>query len=623
MKMSFTGKNMLFIVYMGVFLLLLLISSLIQVSYFVEIKSLGNRMWLRDRIIPPARSASIAIVTIDKYSTRALGERWPWKRDRHTALIQTLASRARENKGPRVIAFDLKFPPRDDAGDEAFSAIIKEFRKVVVALGADPEEMTEKLVLVPLASSLKKAGPYTGNIVITSEPDERVYCLPLFRYMEDPVTGEMLMVELFERTIAELFTGSTIEIRQNYFLLGGHKIPLYITAQHRKLAHLRRCEFLISYRGSPEQTFPSYHFSDVVQGKIPAEVFDDKAVLVINTLDPNDRFKTTVGNYIFGGYLHAYGLRTLIEQDAITPCIDLYILLYLPLALAAVIILLKVRKRSRAFYMIVLFLAVYVAFCYGLFIFFSLWIPIVIPVTGVFIFSACYLFLEYHFMKQTLRALLPSSFADRLDPFSADFKAGGKPILATVLFADIRGYTNLSETLSSEEVFNMLVEYHTAVKGPLQENGGEIFDFQGDAYMVVFGADGKTTDHARKAVTAALGICRAVEELKKKWTQQGRKDFDVGIGICTGEVTLGYIGHTGGGERKLQPAAIGDTTNVAARVQGKSAELKTPVLMTESTQMALEGNPPTIALTPVELKGKSKKLLIYTVDWDKVGPLPH
>lgn len=177
----------------------------------------------------------------------------------------------------------------------------------------------------------------------------------------------------------------------------------------------------------------------------------------------------------------------------------------------------------------------------------------------------------------------------------------------------IRGYTNLSESLTSMEVMNMLNEYHLMVKKPIHDNGGEIFDFQGDAYMVVFGADEKHRDHAERAVRTAIEIESLVAKLKNKWQSEGKHCFDIGIGIATGEVALGYVGH----DKKLQAAAIGDTTNVAARLQGKSTELKATILMTETTMTELKNNFRTILLAEVELKGKKDKLNVYTVSNQK------
>ncbi len=285
------------------------------------------------------------------------------------------------------------------------------------------------------------------------------------------------------------------------------------------------------------------------------------------------------------------------------------------LTLLVLTVLNKVKNRLYAILCILLLSALYLSITILAFTNSSLWLPVVFPLVGVFFVTLGYIIIERYAFKKTLGALLPGSFLDRLDVIHNEPRLGGTSVHATVLFADIRGYTNLSETLSSVEVMNMLNDYHMQVKKPIADNGGETFDFQGDAYMVVFGANQKDRDHAAKAVKTAIAIVKVAEEIKKRREEEGVHSFDVGVGICTGEVALGYLGEG----MKLSPAAIGDTTNVAARLQGKSSEFQTPVLMTESTALEIGDAFPLRQLPEVELKGKKEKLLVFTIDWKKLG----
>ncbi|MDQ7825559.1 MAG: adenylate/guanylate cyclase domain-containing protein [Candidatus Eremiobacteraeota bacterium] len=623
MKMRLSGKSLLLPIYAAIFLFILCTHNH-PYFHFIEFRSLGTRMRARDLLIPPVKSKDIVVVNINGETIEKFKDEWPWpldiRRERFTRLIETLNNE--EGGRPKAITFDFIFGATSQKCDEDLRKAIERSKNIIFSVGYDPEKSRDgSVVFSPLSHILRKADPPLGSIIMPSIPDERIVTLPVFvkgRHAHNPTDTDM--VYLLEVIAAKIFMGTEdLSISKDTLWIGSLKIPVFVAGQSNDwFAHKKHYEFVVSYRGVFDEIFPVYSLYDVLSENVPRGAFKDKAVLIINSVDTNDQYKNTMGTYIPGGFIHAYVLKTLIEQDVIYPYLDFYHTIYFILSLLTALILYKLKNRTKAYWCVALLAAAYGVFTFAALIWLSWWLPLVFPLTGLFLLIIGYAAIENYLTKRTLSALLPSSFMDRLDPLHTDFEAGGKPIWATVMFADIRGYTNLSESLSSEEVFSMLVEYHTLVKKPLYENGGEIFDFQGDAYMVVFGADGKEKHHARKAVLASLGICEAIESLKRKFMEEKQKSFDVGIGLCTGEVTLGYIGHKDGHDRKLQPAAIGDTTNVAARMQGKSSELGSPILMTETTMKELEGDPPTKHLAAVEVKGKSLKLNVYTVDWEKL-----
>lgn len=593
-----------------------------------DTKFLGFRMKIRDRIFPQTKSRDIVLVVIDEESTHALG-RFPWPRNIYAKLINALSD---EKKGisSKAVAFDVMFAGRE-AHDSEFAEAIRKAGNVVLSVGYDPSEKSGgKVIFRPLSPVIMAVNPKCGSIVSNADIDKKITALPVtvggvFADKKDVPTSlnalEISTLIVYQRTERHMRAEDDIQpvLTKDALTAGKTAIPLYQGARPGDRTFLRNPHFLINYRGSAKDSFQSYSFRDICEGKVTPEAFRDKIVIVINSIDPNDTFYSTKGELIFGGEMHAFAMRTILDRDFITLSprwVDL--LIYLFISLSTLLIFWKIKNRRIAFLLCMGIAFLFSLTCILLYCLKSIWLPYSIPVAGSVFFAVFYIYLENLAFGKTLRALLPRSFINRLDAVDGKPEAGGEARQVTVLFADIRGYTSLSEKLTSKEVLDMLNEYHSLVKKPIHENGGEIFDFQGDAYMVVFGADPSHKDHAIRAVKAAIGIARLVEELKKKWTGEGKSAFEIGIGVCTGEVALGFVGHESGDDKRLQPAAIGDTTNVSARLQGKSSEFKTPILMTDTTMRELYSSIPTVELVPVELKGKSEKLLIHTVDWEQL-----
>jgi adenylate cyclase len=621
MKFKWSGRWLFTLIYAIIAFIVFELIHIIPFSLTLETGLLGARMNLRDHLFPPEKNKDLVMVTIDNHSREAYG-RLPWGRDRYVRLIERLMGAEQKGEKPLVIAFDIIFSGEDRAQDGAFAEALKNYRNVVLAVGYDPSETSRRgIVFTSLPPVLRDAAPACGSIIMPDTLDRRIAALPVFvkgAYSHDRNVTEVLSG--FETKIVEIAQGThDMQIQERFYRIGDLSIPV-VRSGKRTMAIGNGAPgnfadypyFWVNYRGDPKRQFPRYSFCDVSEGKVAGELLKDKVVLVISTIDPNDSCNSTRGELLPGGIMHAFALQTLLSRDFIhvsPPAADGLIFLLI-LSLCVIITSMTTGSRTRGFLIILLCFAFYVVINLYLFITRSLWLPLVSTASGVLTFIALFALMEHYSAKKILGSLLPASYVRKLDLFLDKPEAGGRKAWATVLFADIRGYTNLSESLSPVEVLNMLNEYHGLVKKPLQEHGGEIFDFQGDAYMVVFGADEKIKDHASKAVKAAMGICRLVKELRDRWVNEGKPPFDVGIGICTGPLALGYVGH----DMKLQPAAIGDTTNVAARLQGKSAELGAPVLMTETTRKELDDSILTRQLATVELKGKKEKVTVYTVD---------
>lgn len=186
---------------------------------------------------------------------------------------------------------------------------------------------------------------------------------------------------------------------------------------------------------------------------------------------------------------------------------------------------------------------------------------------------------------------------------------GGKKAVVTVLFSDIRGFTSMSENMSAQQVSEILNEYFTEMEPIITKYNGIINKFIGDAVMAIFGEPIQDKDHAANAVKCGYEMLLRVKELQKKWAEEGKPKIDIGIGINTGEVFVGNIGSV----NRMEYTVIGDTVNLASRLESYNKIYKTKMLISSSTYEATKSFLDVIKISDVEIRGKSHKMDIYEV----------
>jgi adenylate cyclase len=173
---------------------------------------------------------------------------------------------------------------------------------------------------------------------------------------------------------------------------------------------------------------------------------------------------------------------------------------------------------------------------------------------------------------------------------------GGEVFRITVLFADIRNFTTISEKLSPRQVVEMLNHYLHCACNAIQTQGGTVDKFIGDAVMAVFGAPVSCPDHSRRALEAALELAKKARELRTwmldHFSGMDLPEFAIGIGVYTGEAIVGNIGSP----NRLEYTAIGDTVNAASRLESLTKDLGWTIVAGKST----------IAATPGVVTGRSE-----------------
>ena len=188
--------------------------------------------------------------------------------------------------------------------------------------------------------------------------------------------------------------------------------------------------------------------------------------------------------------------------------------------------------------------------------------------------------------------------------------------VAAVLFSDIRGYTSLSERLSPHEVVSMLNEHFGAMSEEVQRFGGVIDKFIGDAIMVIFGDPGcPRADDAARAVQAAVAMVRRRLAMNRERETAGLPPIRIGVGVHVGPMIMGHIGS----RHRLSYTVIGDTVNVAARLEAATKEHHRPILVSEEIARAPGQSLPVEEIGALSLKGRASAVRVFAVQCDTEG----
>ncbi len=221
---------------------------------------------------------------------------------------------------------------------------------------------------------------------------------------------------------------------------------------------------------------------------------------------------------------------------------------------------------------------------------------------------------QRRFVRQAFSRYLAPALVERLAEDPSRLQLGGEARDVTVLFSDIRGFTARAETLSAQDVVQFLNSLHTPLTDIVLAESGTLDKYIGDGLMAFWNAPADVPNHAEHACRAALAMCKAVAALDAKVAAEtlaaGRKHIpiDIGVGISSGEVFVGNIGS----QHRFDYSIVGDTVNVAARLEQATKALGISIIVSEATVRAA----PAFLFLPlgkVDLKGKSQPLDVYTV----------
>jgi adenylate cyclase len=209
--------------------------------------------------------------------------------------------------------------------------------------------------------------------------------------------------------------------------------------------------------------------------------------------------------------------------------------------------------------------------------------------------------------KELVRRFATAEVAEDLQ--QTGFSLGGKRVRGSVLFADIREFTPLAESQPPEETIELLNTYYTLMFNAISGHGGIVSQIAGDGLMAVFGAPLPLADHCDAAVRAALEMIELIDLFNVEQAAASKPPIRIGIGIGSGEMVAGY---TGTNERATY-TCIGDTVNVASRLEGHTKVAERAILIDGETRTGLRDDVAVEGLGPVMIRGKVQAVDVFAV----------
>lgn len=193
------------------------------------------------------------------------------------------------------------------------------------------------------------------------------------------------------------------------------------------------------------------------------------------------------------------------------------------------------------------------------------------------------------------------------------FKLGGVSQIITILFADIRGFTRISEHAPPEKIVSLLNRYFSAMTEIIFAHGGTLDKYLGDGLMALFGAPTATPDDASNALNAAVAMQRRLLGINRELHDEGFPEIGVGMGLHTGEVVVGYIGS----DRRSEYTAIGDTVNTSSRLESNARGGE--ILISDATAKAAHSRYQLKPREPIMVKNRQQPVMLWEVDWQKAS----
>lgn len=549
----------------------------------VELGALNRLFELRG---PRAPATPIVIVAIDEDSFDELDLAWPFPRALHAALLDVISA-----DDPALIGIDLLFSEpssRGAADDEALGEAVARAGNVVLAAATTTVEesfYTKRDLNLPvpvIRDGAAAVGPVNQNF---------------------DADGVVRRVIPHHRVGNELVPGFDAQLRRLAAAAGLPAAPL-------PRAH----EILINFRGGP-RTFPWVPYHRIVRGEAPLGFFRGTIVLIGATSPVlQDVFSTPFARArgMPGVEIHANALETLLRGTAVreVPRPVSYGLALL-VALAAGWLAGHLRPLP-SLAITCLLVATLAAGTVAAFAALNTWIRMAAPIVALTLAHAIVVtdsYVREQREKRRLARFFSPAVLREVVRHQSDATLGSRRRVITVLFSDIRGFTSLSEQVQPEQVAEMLGDYLSEMTETVFRHGGTVDKYIGDCVMALFNAPLEDPDHAVNAVRAALDMAERVREVSKRWEAKIGTPIRSGIGINTGEAVVGAMGS----RQRLEYTAIGDTVNLAARLESLTKEYRTPIIISESTREWVRGHVLTRELGTAAVRGKALPLRIYAV----------
>jgi len=382
-------------------------------------------------------------------------------------------------------------------------------------------------------------------------------------------------------------------------------------------------DLLLNYYGR-QGVFPTYSIIDILEGDIPGEYFEGKLVIIGSTeIGIADLRATPFDPVAPGVEIQATAVANILDKnflikDGFTKALDLLLILILPLLFS--LVLYKAKNAFTSFIVLSMFVALLLISNFLVFTKLNLVLSILFPATSILLTYILYeiyrnliIEKESRFIRKAFKSYVAPKIVDQLINNPNKLNLGGDRKYITLLFSDIRGFTSLSEKTDPEVLVTHLNKYLSPMTEIIMNNEGTLDKFMGDGIMAIYGAPVEKDSHSLDACISAVQMIDELKIINDDLVKNGFPEIKIGIGINSGEAIVGNMG----ANLRFDFTAIGDTVNLASRLESLTKTYGVEIIISEASKIEAEKsykNPNKLLfreLDFVKVKGKNEPVKIY------------
>ena len=594
--------------------------------------------------LDPKQNANVVILGISEDDMKSLPEAFPFPRSYYAHIIENL-----ERVGVLAIALDVTLEAkRDSASDAVFDAVLEKYNNIVLAAKVEASTGGGKYHISTIerayGNAFYKPGRRIGLVSIAGKDRDDV----ARRYLPFMMVGDFPTPTFAFATLNVAFNlpdTAIVDFRGGDFMLRDRAIPRFDTRS-----------FLLNYYG-PSGTFFYASFTDIIDDstfktKEELEYGEDinrfdldpslqqklkgKIVLIGSTMpEEQDIHSVPMANAdgtttMNGVEIHATAIQNILDQNylrRVDPTLELGLIVFL--ALVSFLVIFRIRQFKVRFVVLLEFaslaivaLLIFAVFEIAIRSFMNngTLVNIVYPSLAVvlaYLGAAVYQYLterqQKALIKNVFSKYISAAVVNELVANPEKAKLGGDRRELTVFFSDIAGFTTISERFYTrpEGLVELLNEYLDEMTTIVLQHEGTLDKYEGDAIMAFWGAPIAQKDHALRTCLASLDMQKRLAVLRPKWKKEGKPGLEVRIGINSGTMIVGNMG----GRDRFDYTVIGDSVNLASRLEGANKQYGSNIMISDFTFQQVKGRVAVRELDLIQVKGKTEPVKV----WELLG----
>ncbi|MAL18399.1 MAG: hypothetical protein CL670_02990 [Balneola sp.] len=585
----------------------------------------------------------IVLVAISQKADEEIPYKFPWPTNLHAKLVENL-----NKAGAKVIVFDVVFNNPDiyePKNDTLFAEAMQKYGNVTLA---------GDLQRIEINNSVEVSQLFPNRVLQAGNPNK----VALVQVYPD-LDGAIRSYRFGQQHQGTNYYRLGIEALREYYGFSYDEIdPIgpnpesdYFSVGPFEILKERGNSFLINYYG-PESTFPSVSYEEVIDdstyttvfesglgfevnafddpdiGHLAKETFKDKIVIVGSTMALLKDFYPTPfaneGNNERPGYqIHANAIQTIIDGNYIDRFRGWYTILIMVFFCLSLALLNRFGNANWGLLVSIILGSGYTAITYWAFIDHNVLMMITGPILAVVITQISMVGYEYYIEEKEKRRIkgmfasyVSPELVDRMIESGEEPQLGGEETYMTAFFSDVVSFSTFSEQLEAKQLVKLINEYLSTMTDTLNNRGGTLDKYIGDAIVAFFGSPVPQKDHALQACISSQLMQKQLAELREKWKKDGWPELvytmQQRMGMNTGLMVTGNMGSS----RRFNYTMMGDNVNLASRCETGAKKYEVFTMVTESTKNEAEkfGDDCVFRLLDhIVVKGRTKPVKVYEI----------